>query len=120
MDEAEHSFKKLLHHLPEHAAANAMVGLIYFDKGHLAEGITLMEKAHETCPWNANWRKDLLQAYEMAGETEKAEALKQKTKKHRGAAQADGEEDSEANSEANSEATVDAEWSVDDIALISD
>jgi len=76
LDEAEHSFKKLLHHLPEHAAANAMVGLIYFRKGYLTDGIDLMEKAHKACPWNANWRKDLIQAYEMAGELEKAQALK--------------------------------------------
>jgi tetratricopeptide (TPR) repeat protein len=113
MDEAEYSFKKLLHHLPEHAAANAMIGLIYVQKGHLAEGIALMEKAHETCPWNANWRKDLSQAYEMAGETDKAEALKKKKTSRR-------EPLAQADSEVDGEAPMDAEWSVDDTALVLD
>jgi len=78
LDEAEYCFKKLLHHLPDHAAANFMVGLIYMRKGHLNEGVGLMEKGFQKCPWNPNWRKDMMQAYEMAGDTDKAEALKQK------------------------------------------
>lgn len=78
LDEAEHCLKKLLHHLPEHAAANFMVGLIYMRKNHLKEGVELMEKGFDKCPWNPNWRKDMIQAYEMIGETEKIEALKQK------------------------------------------
>ncbi|NOQ77490.1 MAG: tetratricopeptide repeat protein [Methylococcaceae bacterium] len=78
-DEAERNFKKLLHHIPDHAAANFMLGIIYAEKNHLNDAIELMEKAHTSCPWNAHWRKDLIQAYEMIGETEKAEALKKKT-----------------------------------------
>lgn len=78
LDEAEFEFKKLLHHIPDHAAANFMVGIIYAIKGALPEAVALMEKGHEKCPWNANWRKDLIQAYEMTGQTEKAEALKQR------------------------------------------
>jgi tetratricopeptide (TPR) repeat protein len=76
LDEAEYEFKKLLHHIPEHAAANHLLGLIYARKNHLSEAIPLMAKALEKCPWNPDWRKDLIQAYELAGEPEKAEALK--------------------------------------------
>lgn len=78
LDAAEYRFGQLLHHLPDHAAANFMLGLVYVRKGYLKDGIVLMEKAHEQCPWNANWRHDLLQAYAMAGETDKADALKAK------------------------------------------
>jgi len=77
-DEAEYKFKQLLHHLPEHAAANFMTGIIYLQKNHIADGIALMEKGHEKCPWNKNWRSDLIQAYEMNGDAEKAEALKKR------------------------------------------
>lgn len=76
LDAAEQLFKRLLHHVPDHAAAHFMVGLIYVRKGHVADGIEHMEKGLKTCPWNTNWRHDLAQAYEMAGEPEKAQALK--------------------------------------------
>lgn len=75
LDDAEYRFKQLLHHLPEHAAATFMVGLIYVRKGHLSEGIALMLKAHKQCPWNAQWRDDLARAYKLAGEPEKAALL---------------------------------------------
>jgi len=78
LDEAEYKFKQLLHHVPEHAAANFMLGLIYVHKNHLNDAIVLMEKGFKTCPWNKNWRKDLIQVYEMLGDTDKAEALKKK------------------------------------------
>lgn len=78
LDDAEYCFKKILHHLPEHAAANFMLGIIYARKNHLPDAIELMEKAHKKCPWNPEWRNDLIQAYEMVGDTEKAEALKHK------------------------------------------
>jgi len=81
LDEAEYTFKKLLHHLPEHAAANFMTGLVYVRKGHLKDGIELMEKGFAKCRWNKDWRKDLIQAYELAGEDEKAEKLKPKPRK---------------------------------------
>jgi hypothetical protein len=55
-----------------------MLGLIYARKNHLSEAIPLMAKALEKCPWNPDWRKDLIQAYELAGEPEKAAALKKK------------------------------------------
>ncbi|MFT3720297.1 sulfotransferase [Pseudorhodoferax sp.] len=76
VDEAEYEFRKLLHHLPEHAAAQHMLGIIYACKGYLHDAIALMEKARKTCPWNAAWRKDLIQALEMGGFTERAEQLK--------------------------------------------
>lgn len=78
LDDAERALKKLLHHIPGHAAANFMVGLIYIHKGYMNEAIELMEKGFSVCPWNANWRKDLIQFYEMSGDADKAEALKQK------------------------------------------
>lgn len=78
LDEAEYCFKKLLHHIPNHATANFMVGLIYMHKNHLQEGVVLMEEGYKRCPWNRNWRKDLIQAYEMVGDTDKAKKLKRK------------------------------------------
>jgi tetratricopeptide (TPR) repeat protein len=75
LDDAELCLKKLLHHLPEHAAGNFMLGLVYARKGHLQEAVGLMEKGHETCPWNRQWRQDLIQAYELTGQIEKAQAL---------------------------------------------
>jgi tetratricopeptide (TPR) repeat protein len=79
LDEAEYEFKKLLHHVPDHAAANHLLGLIYARKNYLSDAIALMVKALEKCPWNPDWRKNLIQAYEMAGEIEKSEALKKKS-----------------------------------------
>ncbi len=76
LDEAEMLFRRLLHHLPEHATAHFMVGLIYVRKGHLADGIGHMEKGLQACPWNTNWRRDLAQAYDLAGQPEKAQALR--------------------------------------------
>jgi len=78
LDEAEYEFKKLLHHIPEHAAASFMVGIIYAIKGHLLDAISLLEKGFVVCPWKPAWRKDLLQAYAMAGEHEKLAAFQQK------------------------------------------
>ena len=75
-DEAEYEFKKLLHHIPDHAAASHMVGLIYARKGHLNDAITLMEKSVKACPWNKGWRKDLVQALEMGAYPERAEQVK--------------------------------------------
>ncbi|WP_042011346.1 tetratricopeptide repeat-containing sulfotransferase family protein [Aeromonas fluvialis] len=93
LDDAELRLKKLIHHLPAHAAANFMLGLIYVHKGHLAEGIALMLKAHEQCPWNRQWRDDLAQAYELSGEPEKAAALKHKKPHLANASVADNEEE---------------------------
>jgi len=76
LDKAEYEFKKLLHHIPEHAAANVMLGLIYAQKGHLKEATILLEKGVNTCPWNQKWKKDLIKAYEVQGDVDKAKALK--------------------------------------------
>lgn len=75
LDGAELSFKKMLHHNPEHAACRFMVGLIYVRKGHLEEGIELMEQGLKAAPWHKNWRQDLAQAYKIAGQQDKLEAL---------------------------------------------
>lgn len=76
LDEAEMLFRRLLHHVPEHATAHFMVGLICVLKGHLADGIEHMEKGHQTCPWNVNWQRDLARAYELADQPEKAQLLR--------------------------------------------
>ena len=75
LDAAEYRFKKLLHYLPEHAAAGFMLGLIYVRKGHRGDGIRLMERAVERCPWNRLWRSDLVQAYRLDGRDQDAAAL---------------------------------------------
>ncbi|WP_052246225.1 tetratricopeptide repeat-containing sulfotransferase family protein [Leclercia adecarboxylata] len=76
LDEAEMLFRRLLHHVPEHATAHFIVGLICVRKGYLADGIAHMEKGHQACPWNGNWRRDLAQAYELAGQADKAQLLR--------------------------------------------
>jgi hypothetical protein len=55
------------------------VGLIYLRKGFLDEGIALMEKGLQKCPWNPEWRQDLAKAYEVAGLPGKAADLLLKT-----------------------------------------
>ncbi len=75
LDAAEHRFKQLLHHLPDHAAAQFMLGLVYVNKGHHDDGIALMAQALERCPWNRQWQDDLAQAYRLAGRDHDALAL---------------------------------------------
>ncbi len=75
LDAAEYRFKQLLHHVPEHASATFMLGLIYVRRGHRCDGITLMERAVERCPWNRHWRSDLAQAYRLEGREQDAAAL---------------------------------------------
>jgi hypothetical protein len=76
-DAAEYRFKQLLHHLPDHAAAQFLLGLVYVRKHHLADGIALMARAMERCPWNRHWRRDLAQAYRLAGRDAEAIALEE-------------------------------------------
>lgn len=78
--EAEMCFKKMLHHNPDHAAANYMVGLIYCSIGEVQEGIPLFEKALETCPWQKEWRENLIRAYKETGQNDKATELETKHK----------------------------------------
>src|SRR5690606_5192800 len=75
LDDAERALKQLLQHIPEHAAANFILGLIYLRKGYPADGIALMEQAQQRCPWNNRWRQDLARAYELTGQSDKAAAL---------------------------------------------
>ncbi len=78
LDDAELSFKKMLHHIPDHASANFMLGLVYARKGYLSDGVSLMEKGFKRCPWKKEWRDDLVQAYELLGDTERAEEIRAK------------------------------------------
>ena len=95
LDEAERCFKKLLHHIPDHAAANFMTGIVYADKGHIKEGCELLEKAVEKCPWNRRWRKDLIVMCEAAGLDERAQELKrEQRRRRRGRPQVAAEQDS--------------------------
>ena len=75
LDGAEYRFKQLLQHVPEHAAALYMLGLVYLQKGSLAAGVKLLEDALQRCPWNRHWRADLAQAYKLAGRLDDARAL---------------------------------------------
>ena len=74
-DAAELSFKKMLHHNPEHAACGYMVGLVYLCKGHIREAIAEIEPALEKAPWQKEWRDNLIKAHRLLGEDDKAEQL---------------------------------------------
>ncbi len=67
LDGAERCFDRLLRYVPEHAAACFMLGLVYVRKGHYDDGIALMERALERCPWKREWRDDLRRAYRLVG-----------------------------------------------------
>jgi two-component SAPR family response regulator len=60
-----------------------MVGLVYLSKKHMAEGIEFVEKALKKAPWQKEWQDNLLKAYELAGEEDKAAKLKEKMKRRR-------------------------------------
>jgi tetratricopeptide (TPR) repeat protein len=75
LEAAEYRFRLLLHHLPEHAAARFMLGLICLRTSRADEGIALMEHALERCPWKSHWRSDLTRAYRLAGRGQDAAAL---------------------------------------------
>lgn len=77
IDEAERCFKRLLHFIPDHAAAGFMLGLVYLHKGYLEDAITLMAAAQQRCPWQAHWRSDLARAYRLANRDTDADALGQ-------------------------------------------
>ncbi len=79
LDGAELRFKKMLHHNPEHAACTYMVGLVYCNKGHLAEGADMMALALKKAPWHKEWRQNLIQVYDALGRTEESAALKSET-----------------------------------------
>ncbi|MEM9621420.1 MAG: sulfotransferase, partial [Pseudomonadota bacterium] len=76
LDDCEMCVKKLLHHIPEHAAAKFMVGLVYVAKGHVLDGIDYLEQAVGQIPTQVAWKTDLLKAYEIAGIEDKAEQLR--------------------------------------------
>ena len=84
LDDAEMCFKKMLHHNPKHAACHYMVGLVYLTKNHAQDGIRHFEKAVASCPWQKEWRQNLLKAYEQEGETNKIAAFKKKHQRSSG------------------------------------
>ncbi|MEP0174180.1 MAG: sulfotransferase [Paraglaciecola sp.] len=75
LDGAELHFKKMLHHNPEHAACQYMLGLVYCRKGHVNEALPLFEHALDVCPWKKDWRVSLVKAYEEMGMYDKAQKL---------------------------------------------
>ncbi len=75
LDAAELRFRQLLHHLPEHAAARYMLGIVCLNKGQFAEGIAMLTRALESCPWNRLWRDDLAKAHRLTGDEQAAAAL---------------------------------------------
>ena len=77
---AELCFKKMLHHNPDHAACNYMLGLVYCSIGEIHHAIPLMEKALRKCPWQKEWRDNLIRAYREGGCDEKIEQLNATTK----------------------------------------
>ena len=66
----------MLHHVPEHAAGQAVLALIYLRKAHAAEGVALLTQALQRCPWNTDWRSDLVKALILVGDAEQAEAVR--------------------------------------------
>ncbi len=62
LDEAETNFKKMLHHIPDHAACNYMVGLVYLKKNHIEEGINKIKKAINKVPSQKEWQETLKKA----------------------------------------------------------
>lgn len=78
LDEAELSFKKMLHHNPDHAACNYMTGLVYFCKNHFKDGITFVETALKKAPCHKEWQQNLIKAYEIIGDQDQAALLRQK------------------------------------------
>ena len=63
---------QLLHHLPEHGAGRYLLGLIYLQKGHHDDGVELLRQAVDRCPWNQNWRNDLIKALQLSGRESEA------------------------------------------------
>ncbi|HAZ95344.1 MAG TPA: hypothetical protein DCW94_06590 [Porticoccaceae bacterium] len=86
LDAAELSFKKMLHHNPEHAACRYMTGMVYLRKGHLPEGIEQIEQALEKTPWQREWSENLQKAYIEVGEHEKAAELESRVAGRQGKA----------------------------------
>ena len=54
----------MLHHNPDHAASNYMVGLVYLGKGYMDEGVEQLKKALDKAPWKKEWRDNLKKAME--------------------------------------------------------
>ncbi len=75
LDGAELSLKKMLHHNPDHAACNYLVGLVYLRKGHALDGIEKIERAVNKAPFRKEWRRSLAEAYRVVGDHDTAAKL---------------------------------------------
>ena len=72
---AELSLKKLLHHIPEHAGANYMLGLVYLSRGLINQGAEKIEHALTKAPWHKEWRDNLCRAYQLLKQPDKIRQL---------------------------------------------
>ena len=79
---AELSLRKLLHHIPEHAGGNYMLGLVYLSTGLINEGADKIEQALKTAPWHREWRDNLYRAYLLLEQPDKARQLRSSTHKN--------------------------------------
>ncbi|NLQ18134.1 sulfotransferase [Marinomonas sp. M1K-6] len=63
--DAEYQCKVLLHHLPDFAPAQYLLGELYLVNGLLELGIAAIEKAIALAPWKSRrWGRNLAQAYQ--------------------------------------------------------
>ena len=76
LDEAELSFRKMLHHNPEHLACQYLLGLVCCRKGHLQEGVERMRSAVAGAPWQTDWQENLATALTLLGEGDEAQRLR--------------------------------------------
>ncbi|EPJ48989.1 MAG: sulfotransferase [Osedax symbiont Rs2] len=74
---AELSLHKLLHHIPEHAGANYMLGLVYLSRGLINQGAEKIEHALTKAPWHKEWRGNFFRAYQLLKQPDKARQLQQ-------------------------------------------
>lgn len=77
LGDAEYEFKKILHHNPNHATANGMIGVIFARANLLSEALPYMERAHQLQPWVAHWADNLKRAYQALGQLDKLAELEQ-------------------------------------------
>ncbi|MCJ8337427.1 MAG: sulfotransferase [Pseudomonadales bacterium] len=78
---AELSLKKLLHHIPEHGAANYMLGLVYLSRGLINQGAEKIELALKIVPWHREWRDNLCRAYQLLNKPDKARQIQNSSQK---------------------------------------
>ena len=75
MDSAQQDIQRLLKVLPTHAAANCLAGMLLVEKGYVQDGVARMEDALMRCPWNHQWRNDLIAIYQRLGKDDEIARL---------------------------------------------